>query len=201
MTVDEFDKYVKDFISNTKCEGYDDLTYSEAIFLPMTEIVDYLNENGFSVYVCSGTERMTCRAILDGSVNIKPENVIGCDVGLAPEGYEGSIKDSFQYEYGDKLVRTKELVGKCWQGSKAYRIATEIGKQPVMVFGNSKGDTSMAIYAASNNPYKSMIVMVSADDSERENEDFDGYNDVEDIWNNYGWEVVSMKNEWKNIFK
>lgn len=46
---------------------------------------------------------------------------------------------------------------------KNYRNnAAEIGKQPVMVFGNSDSDSSMATYATDENPHKTMVVMLAA---------------------------------------
>ena len=52
--------------------------------------------------------------------------------------------------------------------SKVDAIVREIGKQPVLAFGNSSGDLAMEIYTISDNPYKSAAYMVLADDEKRE---------------------------------
>ena len=200
MSVDEYDEYVKNFTENTICDGYSNLTYSESFFLPMVEIVDYLNSNGFKTYICSGTDRATCRLLVRNHINIKPENIIGCDIAYFPNGYEGSPKDSYEYKYENTLVRSKELVSPCWEGDKVNRIAIEIGKQPVMVFGNSFGDSSMAIYATDENPYKSMAVMIMNDDNVREHGDISKYEERKVVWDKYGWTTVSMKNDWSTIY-
>lgn len=200
MTVDEFEKYVLDFINNTICEGYDNLTYADAIFLPMIEIVDYLNNKGFKTFICSGTDRATCRAILKDHINIKPENIIGRDIVLLPNDYEGSSKDSYEYKYENTLVRSSEVRSNCWQGDKVNCIVTDIGKQPVMVFGNSLGDTSMAIYATDNNKYKSIAIMVKNDDTLREHGDIEKYEKRSAIWDEYGWTTISIKDDWLTIY-
>ena len=200
MTLDEYENYVIDFVNNNICEGYDNLTYANSFFLPMVEIVDYLNGNGFKTFVCSGTERSTCRAIIKGHVDIESEHIIGCDHALFPNGYKGSSKDSYEYKYENVLVRGNEFLSPCWEGDKVNRIAIEIGKQPVMVFGNSTGDSSMAIYATDENKYKSMAVMIMHDDITREHGNIEKYEKRKAIWDEYGWTTVSMKDDWSTIY-
>ena len=53
--------------------------------------------------------------------------------------------------------------------NKVAVIAQEIGTQPVLSFGNSTGDASMAEYVITNNRYPSRAFMLLADDFEREN--------------------------------
>lgn len=200
MSVDEFKKYVIDYTENTICDGYDNLTFSNSFFLPMIEIVDYLNSKGFKTYVCSGTDRTTCRALIENHIDIESEHIIGCDNAYFPNGYEGSSKDSYEYEYENTLVRAAELLSPCWEGDKVNRIAIEIGKQPVMVFGNSLGDSSMAIYTTDDNKYKSMAIMVMNDDTTREHGDVEKYEKRKAIWDEYGWTIISMKNDWSTIY-
>ena len=40
------------------------MRYIDNFYLPMVELVKYLYENGFTIYVISGTERTTTRAIV-----------------------------------------------------------------------------------------------------------------------------------------
>lgn len=200
MTINEYEKFVQDYTNNNLCKGYENLTYANSFFLPMIEVVDYLNDNGFSTYICSGTDRSICRTLLKNHVNIKQDHIIGRDIALIPNDYNGSSNDSYEYEYDNTLVRSDELVSICWEGNKVYRIASEIGKQPVMVFGNSLGDTSMAVYATDDNPYKSIAIMIMNDDTEREHGKIDKYNKRKIIWDDYGWTTVSMKNDWLTIY-
>ena len=76
----------------------------------------------------------------------------------------------------------------------------EIGQQPVLSFGNSSGDSSMAEYVISNNPYKSLAFMLCCDDLERENGSISKANDMYKLCETYGWLPISMKNDWTTIY-
>ena len=69
MTVTEFGQYVRQF-GELPAPGYDGMKAGEAFYRPMVQILSYLRKNGFSVYVCSGTDRMVVREIVSG-VNIR----------------------------------------------------------------------------------------------------------------------------------
>lgn len=200
MTTLDFECYVKDYISSTKAPGCGGLTYGEVFFQPMLEVVDYLNENDFTTYVCSGTDRSTCRALLDEHVNIKANNTIGCDIAFFPDGYDGPVDASYEYTYPDKMVRSDKVISPCWEGDKANRIAVEIGKQPVLVFGNSLGDSSMATYATDDNQYKSMAFMVKADDPSKVRTFVEEYEKRAKIWEKNKWTIISMKKDFKSLF-
>ena len=56
MTLTEYYDWVNNLLLND-ADGFDGMTYSEAFYQPMIEVVDYLVDNGFEVYLCSGTDR------------------------------------------------------------------------------------------------------------------------------------------------
>ena len=74
------------------------------------------------------------------------------------------------YEEDMKYVMDKleQLVIKDVKANKPTIIATEIGKQPVISLGNSSGDSSMANYVVNNNKYKSLVLMLCCDDTDRD---------------------------------
>ena len=200
MTLEDFETYVQDFIGKTKAPGCGGRTYSEVFFQPMLEVVDYLNENDFTTYVCSGTDRATCRALLDENTSIKANNIIGCDVAFFPDSYDGPINAGYEYSYDDKMVRSGKVTSECWKGDKANKIAVETGHQPVLVFGNSLGDSSMATYATDANKYKSMAFMLKADDNSKVKSNLSEYNEREKVWKKNKWTIISMKNDFKSLF-
>ena len=55
------------------------MTYGQGFYKPMLEVFDYLNDNGFTYYVVSGTDRFVCRALVE-SIGIEPNRVIGMDI-------------------------------------------------------------------------------------------------------------------------
>ena len=82
----------------------------------------------------------------------------------------------------------------------AQVIAQEIGVQPVLSFGNSTGDASMAEYVTSNNKYKSLALMLCCDDTERENGNVEKAEKMVSLCEEFDWVPISMKNDWTTIY-
>ena len=66
--------------------------------------------------------------------------------------------------------------------NKVAQIVRDIGRQPVLSFGNSGGDMSMHNYTLFNNSYKSMAFMLIADDSERAYGDAEKVQPLKEKW-------------------
>ena len=84
--------------------------------------------------------------------------------------------------------------------NKVSYIEIEIGKKPVLSFGNSSGDTSMANYVVNDNQYESLAFMVCCDDLERENGDMKKANNMKKLCEENNWEPISMRDDWKTIY-
>ncbi len=199
MTLDEYRQYATEFILK-EADGFEGLAYAEAWYLPMLEIVDYLNDNGFAVYICSGTDRFLCRILAEGMVDIPEKHIIGMDVQLEASGQDGCDGLEYAYTAQDNVVRTDELLVKNVKTNKVIQIAQEIGRQPVLSFGNSSGDQSMAMYVTSNNPYRSAAFMLIADDEEREYGNQEKAAAMREKWESFGWNVISMKDDFLTIY-
>lgn len=76
----------------------------------------------------------------------------------------------------------------------------EIGQQPVLSFGNSTGDSSMAEYVTSNNKYRSLAFMLCCDDTVRENGNESKAEKMQQLCQEFDWVPISMKNDWKTIY-
>lgn len=203
LTVEEFYDYAVSF-GQKKTASFNNMRYIDNFYLPMVELVKYLFENGFEIWVISGTERTTTRAIVANSPikdYVKPEHVIGTDFEVKQKGHEDEPSNmNFKYENGDELVLTGGFIQKNLNGNKSIYVEREIGKRPVLAFGNSGSDTSMMNYAIdSRNPFKAQAYMIIADDNERE-------------WGTQNWEEksadytakgfipISMKNDFSVIY-
>ena len=101
----------------------------------------------------------------------------------------------------DDIWRTSELLAKNVKERKTYQIIQEIGRQPVLAFGNSKGDVSMATFTVTNNPYRSAAFMLIADDEVRENGNAKDAASARAHWEQNGWNVISMRDDFKHIYK
>lgn len=86
------------------------------------------------------------------------------------------------------------------KSGKPVAIAREIGKRPVLAFGNSSGDFSMLNYAKGNPDHPGMGILIVCDDTVRdhgnETKAADFYAEVEA----QGWTAFSMANDWLTIY-
>ena len=198
MTLAEFDAYVKAYAA-TPANGFSGMTYGQSFYRPMLEVFDYLKDNGFTFYVVSGSDRFICRALTE-SIGIEPNRVIGMDVRLesSKQGEEAGVNYTMGKE--EHLVRTSELIIKNLKTNKVLQISQEIGKVPVLSFGNSGGDSAMHNYALSNSKYRSEAFMLIADDEARDHANREKALALGEKWHNAGYHVISMRDDFKTIY-
>jgi len=78
-------------------------------------------------------------------------------------------------------------------------IWTRTGRRPVLAAGNSNGDIEMLDYT--QHPDKpSLRLLVLHDDAEREFDYVSGSERALDLAAGKGWTVVSMKDDWSQVF-
>ncbi|MBR6088335.1 MAG: haloacid dehalogenase-like hydrolase [Anaerolineaceae bacterium] len=199
MAIEDFEQYVRDF-GNLPCRGYEGMTQGEAFYRPMLQVLDYLRENGFIIYICSGTDRQVVRSLLSAEIDFPPRQVLATgEVIVARDQGDTDGKD-YLYSENDGLVLGGKIQSKNLRMNKVSMIAQEIGQQPVLCFGNSSGDFSMANYVTGNNKYSSRVFMVCCDDLERENGNLKKAAEMEEMCKKSGWVPISMKNDWKTIY-
>ena len=203
MTVQELYDYAVEF-GQKKTSSFNNMRYIDNTYLPMAELIQYLYENDFTIYVISGTERTTTRAIIANSPikdYVTPNHVIGTDFEVKQKGYETESSNmNFKYENGDELVLTGGFIQKNLNANKSIYVEREIGQRPILAFGNSGSDTSMMNYTIdSRNPYPAEAYMVVADDTEREwgPQDWD---EKSAEYIEMGYTPVSMKNDFGQIY-
>jgi phosphoserine phosphatase len=197
MTLAEFDAYVKAYAA-LPANGFTGMTYGESFYKPMLEVFEYLQDHGFTYYVVSGSDRFICRALVE-PIGIAPNRVIGMDVKLV-SGEQGS-EEGVNYTMGreEEIYRTDELIIKNLKTNKVLQIAQEIGKVPVLSFGNSGGDCAMHNYCLSST-YRSAAFMLIADDDEHDHANRDKALQLATQWNEAGYQVVSMRDDFKTIY-
>lgn len=187
LTINEYTDLVNNYLEKD-AEKFNHLKNKDMFYMPMIEVVEYLQQNNFNVYVVSGTDRFMVRTIISKHLHVPYDNVIGMDVQL-------------RVDEDGEIIRTDELLVKNVKEAKVHLIMQEIGKHPVLSFGNSSGDVDMHDFALTHNKYKSQAYMVLADDNDREI----GYSErtiqkrTED-WEKNGYQIFSMKNDWKTIY-
>ena len=76
MPVDQFDAEVKAWIETAKAPRYDRL-YTELVYQPMLEVMQYLRANGYKTYIVTGGGQDFVRAYSERTYGIPPEQVVG----------------------------------------------------------------------------------------------------------------------------
>ncbi len=192
-TPEDFQKHVLDWFEEFVHPRFKSSAYN-CTYKPQCELLDYLRENGFKTFIVSGSGLNFMRAVAERIYGIPPEQIIGT-----------SGKTKVEYE-GTKPVVTRlpELLSYDDREEKVNNIALRIGRVPVFVFGNSDGDLSMMRYAI-NSERKGIAFLLHHDDDEREaayDRDFklSPLKEALDVSEVEGINVVSMKNDWTQIF-
>lgn len=197
MTLAEFDAYVKAYAAKS-ANGFTGMTYAQSFYKPMLQVFEYLEDNGFTYYVVSGSDRYICRALVS-VLGIEPNRVIGMDVKL--KSSKQGDEDGVNYTMGkeEDLIRTDELIIKNLKTNKVLQISQEIGKVPVLSFGNSGGDAAMHNYCLSNK-LKCAAFMLIADDEDRDHANREKALALGKQWREAGYHVISMRDDFKTIY-
>ena len=197
MTIAEFDAYVKAYAVRP-ANGFTGMTYGQSFYKPMLQVFNYLEANDFTYYVVSGSDRFICRALVE-ALGIEPNRVIGMDVRLmsSSQGTEAGVNYTMGSE--EDIIRTDELIIKNLKTNKVLQISQEIGKIPVLSFGNSGGDAAMHNYCLSS-PHRSMAFMLIADDDQRDHANREKALQLGEQWRQAGYHVISMCDDFKTIY-
>jgi phosphoserine phosphatase len=199
MTTVEFEKIVKDWIATAR-HPKTGKPYTEMVYQPMLEVLAYLRANGFKNFIVSGGGIEFMRAWAEKVYGVPPEQIVG-----------SSIKTRFERRDGKPvLVRLPELNFNDDKGDKPVGINQHIGRRPIMAFGNSAGDREMLEYTQGGSGAR-FELLVLHDDAAREYAygPAKGLPDVKlgafpqalyDQAQKAGWTVVSMKDDWKQVF-
>jgi phosphoserine phosphatase len=193
MTTDEFAQIVTDWLAEAKHPRFR-RPFTDLVYQPMLELLDFLGKNGFNIYIVSGGGIEFMRVWVEEAYGIPPEQVIG-----------SSIITRFEMRDGTPvLVRQPLLDFHDDKAGKPSAINKFIGRRPIFAFGNSDGDLQMLQWTASGSGPHFMGI-VHHTDAERE-WNYDRYSAVGrldkalDEADAKGWTVVDMKKDWKQIF-
>ena len=199
MTPDELKEYTKSFM-NSRADGFGDLTRGEAFYKPMVSLVEYLDANDFQCYIVSGSDRSVVRGIIDGKLPIPPNRVIGMSYSMVASGQQGDDGLDYVYTKDDEVILGGDLLIKTIKMNKVSEIALEIGKVPVLSFGNSSGDLSMAQYIENNEDYEGRAYMVLCDDLTREHGNKDKADSMRKTCEESGFDTISMRDDFATIY-
>ena len=193
LTTEEFEKVVSDWITTAKHPTTGKL-YTEMVYQPMLELLTYLRANNFKTFIVSGGGIEFMLPWAEKMYGIPPEQVIG-----------SSIKTKFELRDGTPvLARLPELNFIDDKEGKPVAIQQHIGRRPIMAFGNSDGDFQMLEWTTAGKGPR-LALIVHHDDAQREYA-YDRGSHIGKLEKGLdeapqrGWSIISMKNDWKNIY-
>jgi len=189
ITVEEFTARAAKFL-HTQSHPTLKRLYVRCGYVPMIELLHFLEANGFTNYIASGGGRDFMRPVTEEMYGIPPDRVIGSSVSL-------------EFRAGDKKggdVLTKPQLDVLDDGPvKPPRMWSRIGRRPIFCAGNSNGDIQMLQYTEGI-AHPSLCCLVNHDDADREFDYTAGAEDALKMANERGWVVISMKQDWSNVF-
>lgn len=166
----------------------------------MVQVIDYLQDRGFTVYICSGSDRLVVRGLVEGGLIMAARYVIGTEELIAAKNQGDQAGMEYVFSNEDELVLKGKIAAKNLKMTKVSMIAQEIGQCPVICFGNSASDISVTNYVMSNQQYKTAAFFVCCDDEVRESGSPLKAKKVYDFCAENGWIPISMKNDWLTVF-
>jgi phosphoglycolate phosphatase-like HAD superfamily hydrolase len=199
MTTEAFLEIVKQWLTTAKDPRFH-RPYTELVYQPMLEVLDYLRANGFKTYIVTGGGQEFVRPYSQRVYGIPPEQVVG-----------SSILTKYEYRDGKPvLLREPKPFFIDNNAGKAIGINLFIGKRPYAAFGNTSGDREMLEWTQAGDGAR-LMMLVLHDDPEREYAygPANGLPDTKvgtfsqalhDEAKSKGWTVISMKKDWKHIF-
>lgn len=188
MSEPDFEQEVKAFMAKAMHPTLN-VPISQTLYQPQLELMNYLRAHKFSIYISSGGTIDFMRMISKQYYGVPVDHIIG---------------SSFQYAYdekGNKLNRLPKFEFMNDKSNKPVAIHKQLGKRPVFAVGNigGEGDVEMLRYSQGSQ-YRSLQLLVNHDDAEREFSYAEESGKSLNWANEYNWNVISIKNDWKKVF-
>lgn len=197
----EFNKMVIDWIQKARHLETNSL-FVDMVYQPLLELIDFLNDNQFKIFIVSGGGLDFIRQALSSVYGIPPEQIIGSSIKYDYID-EINTNKSTNVKYNDTslILRKAELNSFNNDYEKPVNIQLHIGKVSVIAVGNSDGDLQMLEYIFENNEIgQSLPILIHHDDEKREYSYDKGAENVLKVAKENNWLIVSMDNEFKKIF-
>ena len=193
MTTEEFSATVSQWIATARHPKTGRL-YTEMVYQPMIELLDYLRANGFKTFIVSGGGIEFMRPWAEKVYGIPPEQVVGSSGKLKFEMREGK----------PVLLKLPEVHHIDDKEGKPVGIQQHIGRRPIAAFGNSDGDLQMLQWTTvGSGPRFALIVHHTDADREWAYDRTPHIGKLDkalDLAGAMGWTVLDMAADWVRIY-
>jgi phosphoglycolate phosphatase-like HAD superfamily hydrolase len=193
MTTEEFEKSVSDWLVAAK-HPTTGRPFTEMVYQPMLELLNYLRTNGFKTFIVSGGGIEFMRPWAEKVYGIPPEQIIG-----------SSIKSKYELRDGKPvIVKLPELNFIDDKGGKPVGIHHHIGRRPILAAGNSDGDFEMLEWTTAGKGSR-LGMIIHHTDAEREFA-YDCESHIGKLVKGLdeaaakGWIITDMKSDWQIVF-
>ncbi len=192
-TTEEFEAIVKEWLATAKHPRFD-RPYTDLVYQPMLELLDFLRANDFKTFIVSGGGIDFMRPWVEEVYGIPRDQVVG-----------SIIVKEFVNEDGNPVInRLGKLEFNNDKEGKPIGIQKFIGRKPVFASGNSDGDLPMLQWTASGDGLRFMLYLHHTDSIREwayDRESHIGRLDKGlDEAKEKGWTVINMKEDWKVIY-
>jgi phosphoglycolate phosphatase-like HAD superfamily hydrolase len=195
----EFEEIVADWLPKSENPVFK-RPVTDLVYRPMIEVMEYLRAKGFRTYIVTGGGQEFVRVYSEKVYGVPVEQVVG-----------SSIVTKYEEKDGVPVLEREPKAFFIDDGpGKAVGINLFIGKRPRIAFGNSGGDRQMLAWTTAGEGAR-LGLLVLHDDADREFAygPAKGLPDTKvgafsqslyDEAQKRGWIVISMKDDWKQIF-
>lgn len=194
ITTEEFNMIVGAWLATARHPRFR-RTYTQLVYQPMLELLEYLRANDFKTFIVSGGGVEFMRVFAEQVYGIPPEQVIGSSsvtrYHMDADGRPVLLKDA-KVEFVDDGA------------GKPSGINRFIGRRPLLAFGNSDGDQQMLQWTAAGAGAR-FVALVHHTDAEREYA-YDRKSHVGKLDKALDeaiarkWLIVDMRKDWAAVF-
>lgn len=187
MSVEQYASSVAEFYRTAKHLTLQ-RAYRSAIYVPMVELMRFLEHHGFTCYIVSGGDRDFMRPMSEDYYGIPPERVIGSALGLRYDEDGAQVRYTAEFDFLDD------------GDEKPIRIWSRVGRRPLIAAGNSNGDVPMLDFVRRGAVGLALLVHHD-DDTGRGDAPYDqGAQKALAAASDRGFTVVSVKRDWSTVF-
>ena len=193
MSTEQFSNIVAEWLATAKDPRFGRF-YTDLVYQPMLELLDYLRVNEFKNFIVSGTGADFIRVFADETYRIPPEQVVGST----------TVVEFRLGEAGPVLMKIPEVEVLSDGAGKPVAIDRFIGRRPIFAFGNSDGDKEMLVWTAAGSGPR-LVGLLHHTDAKREwaydrDSEVGRLDKALDLVGAKDWTIVDMATDWNTIF-
>jgi hypothetical protein len=186
----------RSYLTRTQAPKYD-MKIADMFYQPMLELLKYLKDNNFTIYIVSGSTQGCIWSVCPQTIGFDRAHQIGTRQTQIPVYDPASKKTMFVLQKGISLPKNDG-------NGKSLNIYSTIGKVPIFAFGNTTGDFGM-FHLTSTSKYPHVEYLLNHDDAEREYA-YPPYHGTpvpgwQDSLKANNWNQVNMAEEFKTVWK